>query len=258
MWSIASQQHNKRGAALPAVCFDPCNNAVIEAQASGKSPSLCKWDSKFFSYYAECVACLQQNKSDAGDDTAPDNAFRQLLDYCESLGIAIPEAISTTVVVTVSGRVVTVPISTVLNPASYVSSNNFTMSSSRNLTTSFSPTLPGPTSSPTGISLSNSSSYSQSQGWIAGAVLGSIAGILLLFVTPGLLWYYRRRRRRREHEQQGSFEKPQLHSDCIPRGELDGTQISELEAPAAELKGTEQLPELADTSTQHMGKTSPQ
>ncbi|KAI1749507.1 hypothetical protein F4782DRAFT_305492 [Xylaria castorea] len=90
---------------------------------------------------------------------------------------------------------------------------------------------------------SSSGFHLRNQACIAGAVVGSIAGVLLLVVLPGLLWYCRRRRRGRELQE--PFEKPQLHADCIPRQELDGTQISELQTLPAESKGTEQRPKLA-------------
>ncbi|KAI0533291.1 hypothetical protein GGR58DRAFT_487238 [Xylaria digitata] len=261
MWSIASQQHIKRLQDSSSVCYDVCNNANIEAQSLGKTSLICESDSVFLGLYTECLACLQEQPSEEISSTV-DPALAQYIDYCESIGIAVPKAITTTVVITLDHRIVTIPITTVLGPATDIPSplsSNSTTPSTPNLTASvtqrpsFSPTLPSSASYPTTNTPSlNSSSHAQSQAWIAGVAVGSIAGVILVVVLPGFLWYCHRRRQR--HELPDPFEKPQLHSDCIPRQELEGTQISELEALVAELEGTKQLPELPDTNGKGPGK----
>ncbi|KAI1739737.1 hypothetical protein F4680DRAFT_421387 [Xylaria scruposa] len=249
MWSTASQQSINPRQVSSSECYDVCNNAILEAENSGKSSSLCTSDSVYFANYTTCLACLQEHPSDELSRSL-DNSFAQFNDYCESFGIAVPEAITTTVVATLDNRIVTIPITTVLGYASGTPSPDLTTPSNLSSTTpsahrtSFSSTLINPIASPTDTS-SSESSHSQNRAWIAGAAVGSIAGVLFVAALPGFLWYYRRRRQR--HKLQSPFEKAQLHSDCIPRQELEGTQISELEAPVAELKGTEQLPELPDT-----------
>ncbi|RYC58627.1 hypothetical protein CHU98_g7583 [Xylaria longipes] len=51
-------------------------------------------------------------------------------------------------------------------------------------------------------------------------------------------------------QEEGRYEKPELSAEDVPRqmGELDGAAIVELPVPVPELVGTEQLPQLEDTS----------
>ncbi|KAI1419211.1 hypothetical protein F5Y12DRAFT_779086 [Xylaria sp. FL1777] len=250
MWPVVLRQQFQRRD--NSQCYDLCNDADLEAQSEGKTPSLCDTNSIYFDYYTGCLACLEDYPSQNISNSL-DIAFLQFNDYCESLGIVLPEAITTTVVVTIDNRIVTVPITTVLGATTYVSStfsSNSTTSST--LKASTSPTLTNPTSSPADTSILGSGSHPQSRAWIAGAAVGSIAGALLVVILPGLLWYYHGRRQMRR-EINDPFEKPQLHSDCIPRQELEGAQLSELEAPVAELEGTEQLLELPGANEQHLG-----
>jgi len=96
--------------------------------------------------------------------------------------------------------------------------------------------------------------------WVAGPIVGCVAGIAMI-ASAGLVWMRRRKRRRRESEDGGrgrgdqSAEDPlgkaQLHSECVPRPmtprEMDGGrktfwQLDEMaanEIPAAELPGDE-------------------
>lgn len=90
--------------------------------------------------------------------------------------------------------------------------------------------------------------------WVAGPVVGCVAGIVM--IALGALIWARRRRRRRSDE--GRREQPvaedplgkaQLHSECVPRpmtpSEMDGgrktfwqlDEMSANEIPAAELPG---------------------
>lgn len=58
-----------------------------------------------------------------------------------------------------------------------------------------------------------------------------------------------------------SFEKPQLHSDCIPRPnpcELDNTEIFELPTADPELLGIELFHELPDQRYSHDEGEEPQ
>ncbi|KAI0857446.1 hypothetical protein F4860DRAFT_528111 [Xylaria cubensis] len=150
-----------------------------------------------------------------------------------------------------------IPIITVLGYVSSTLSSHFTTSSNLSPTTpsvqriSFSSTSTGFIASSIGTSSSDSSLLSQDQAWIAGAVVGSMTDILFVVALSGFLWYYRRRRQR--HELQSPFEKAKLHSDCIPRQDLKGTQNSE-ESLVVELKGMEQLPELPDTNKRYSGE----
>ncbi|KAI0202633.1 hypothetical protein F4808DRAFT_68274 [Astrocystis sublimbata] len=264
MLPVLFQQQSKPRQ-MSAVCYDVCNNANIEAQRVGKSPSLCATKSVFISFYSDCLACLQENPSPDTSESV-DEQFRDFNDYCQSVGVDVPEAITTTLVVTIDHRTVTVPLTTVLGVGTYVS-NSTTLSSTaatpfQNSTTtatggtSFSSTLTSPTALPTDTSESNQGSRSLSQARIAAAAVGSVAGAILLIILPALLYHRRRQRQQQRHREQDTFEKAQLHSDCIPRQELDGTQVGELEAPVAELEGTKQLAELPDATGKHPGNAS--
>ncbi|KAH7151910.1 hypothetical protein B0J13DRAFT_251505 [Dactylonectria estremocensis] len=54
------------------------------------------------------------------------------------------------------------------------------------------------------------------EAWIAGPVVGGCAGLLLLV---GVTYLFRRNRAKRASREDagGLYEKPQLHSDCVPR-----------------------------------------
>ncbi|KAI1079530.1 hypothetical protein F5B20DRAFT_167600 [Whalleya microplaca] len=183
------------------------DNAVVEAQAIGKSPDICEPNSLFVQYYTDCLVCSES--SGIGVPTDLSSSIDQYTKYGESIGIDPPVAIATTVTITISGRPLGVPITTVLG-----ASNN-TASSSLN-TTSNSMT-----------SFSNTGTKNPSM-----------------------------RIRQQISKSLHNYEKPQLHSDCVPRPnphELGNTEVAELPAPVPELRGTEVFPELSDTSRENNG-----
>ncbi|KAI0913144.1 hypothetical protein F4823DRAFT_107689 [Ustulina deusta] len=245
MLSIILRQANNS-----SVCYDICDVSFLAAQTIGKDPSICDPDSAFINYYTACLACLQTNPSPDLSATLNNN-FQSFDGYCQSLGIELPAAIVTSVVITISNHPLTIPISTVVGVATYVpsSTRSTALSSIFNASSAAwsgsSKTSLSPSTSPTNSPSEGSDSSSRGPAWVAGPAVGSIAGILLLVILPGFLWYRHRKRLSGFHD---PYEKPQLHSDCIPRQEIEDTQVCELEVPPAELKGTEQLPELADTS----------
>lgn len=102
-----------------------------------------------------------------------------------------------------------------------------------------------------------SSSTEGSKTWIAGPVIGGVVFLLLLL---GLVYYFRRRKRRGNKNgdkmEPMQFEKPQLHSECIPRTdfELEGPSIlpAPTELPAnqelhQELPGDSSFPNQGDS-----------
>ncbi|KIW20773.1 hypothetical protein PV08_01351 [Exophiala spinifera] len=83
---------------VPGACYPWCNNCLLEAQSSGKSPKLCLPGSAFETSLNQCEQCINVHR---GDDTgfvqiAPQ--FQQFLDYCDQYA---------TVVVTTSATVTT-------------------------------------------------------------------------------------------------------------------------------------------------------
>jgi hypothetical protein len=71
----------------PPVCFEDCNNALLEAEASGLTPSLCFADSAFRIHLGRCQTCIDANSDNAPEIWAnvilPD--FQQFLGYCDTL-----------------------------------------------------------------------------------------------------------------------------------------------------------------------------
>jgi hypothetical protein len=72
---------------VPAVCFATCNNCLVIAQQTGKTPALCTPTSAFHSYLAACQQCVAAN-GDATQTTlkryvAPQ--FAQFLGFCDVL-----------------------------------------------------------------------------------------------------------------------------------------------------------------------------
>ncbi|KAJ9498213.1 hypothetical protein H2202_006364 [Exophiala xenobiotica] len=83
---------------VPGACYPWCNNCMLEAQSSGKSPKLCLPGSAFETSLSQCEQCISVHR---GDDTgfvqiAPQ--FQQFLDYCDQFA---------TVVVTTSETITT-------------------------------------------------------------------------------------------------------------------------------------------------------
>ncbi|KAM7198177.1 hypothetical protein V8F33_005235 [Rhypophila sp. PSN 637] len=72
--------------ALPAVCFDSCNDAYLAAQVTGKTPALCHRNSDFYKAENECSDCLASDFSlDLYQLTNALNAmFGQYVDYCRA------------------------------------------------------------------------------------------------------------------------------------------------------------------------------
>ena len=104
-----------------------------------------------------------------------------------------------------------------------------------------------------------------SQSWIAGPVVGSILGVATIFMV---IYCTKRKQKREEWELGGVLPakllprdedeetmalpgKPQLHSECIPRKEMENTQvIPPVELPALEPVGTELLTPRNETNNQ--------
>lgn len=71
---------------IPGACYDECNNCMLEAEATGKTPSLCLSDSAFRELLRECNECIKAHGSAAigpEDNSIPD--FAQFLSYCDSV-----------------------------------------------------------------------------------------------------------------------------------------------------------------------------
>ncbi|KAI2008624.1 hypothetical protein LOZ39_005590 [Ophidiomyces ophidiicola] len=73
--------------ALPAVCYDECNNSVLEAQSKGDPEKLCRKGSAFLTHLDECNRCIrahrQPNHGTFDDILRPD--FESFLNLCKTL-----------------------------------------------------------------------------------------------------------------------------------------------------------------------------
>lgn len=117
---------------VPGACYPWCNNCMLEAQSSGKSPKLCLPGSAFETSLNQCEQCINVHR---GDDTgfvqiAPQ--FQQFLDYCDQFA---------TVVVTTSETVTTStgPGTTATSIASSAISTTVTPKASASTSTSVGP-----------------------------------------------------------------------------------------------------------------------
>lgn len=196
------------------------DDANLEAQIEGKTPSLCESNSKFELKLTECVQCLSSNGQDWRVVLYLDDTLSQYLDYCDEVGV-----VSSNVTSTIDGIPITKTILTTVTSTWIYTAITVTSTASSN-------TLPSNTP------LSDSESESTSKARIAGPVAGTIGGLIVVLAAVLYVW---RRKRRRSREEGGSrlpnqFEKPQLHSDCVPRSkplELEGSEWREpVELPA--------------------------
>lgn len=232
------------------------DNAQTEAQAVGRTPELCDDGSTFQLLYQaclECIAVVNNTNNDVGGYVVSN--FQDYVDYCSPSVQTITAVadvttqgallhFTVTTVVTLSAGVnattgqsevtATVPI-TSLDTVPLTSTNstttplataNSTISSSQTTATN---TNLIPSAEPT----TDINSNPENKAWIAGPIAGSISGVTILVLVAFLL-FCRRRRRRNAMKKPSSDEytdKPQLHSDCVPRAppdELDAGMRHEL------------------------------
>ncbi|KAF7536429.1 hypothetical protein G7054_g4578 [Neopestalotiopsis clavispora] len=218
------------------------HNAQTEAQSVGKSPALCEEGSAFQQSIQECLGCIQVNNPNSTDGSSyVSNAFQQYITYCNISNTV--QRVTATISLTAAGGQV-VPWTTItadititggVNATGASTSTPNTISTSTLLTSANSTVLGSPTSAsnsnliPTAEPTESANPGSGSKAWMAGPVVGSIAGVLVLAI--GAFLWYRRRMARRKPISEEHMDKPQLHSDCVPRplpDELDAGMRHEL------------------------------
>ncbi|KAK8016422.1 hypothetical protein PG993_014611 [Apiospora rasikravindrae] len=230
---------------IPSMCYASCkdytyrlrtDDAYLEAQQEGKGPTLCSGDGPFQQAYAACVACAQEHASQLRtNDTYLAPGFAQYIDYCDMSGVLVTIILSAPV-----GNIILYETKTtrIDIPANFTATVTATTSGLSNIRTAADSTLatisPG-TSTGSGqpTSIPDSGGGRRSQAWIAGPVLGSLAGAAIILVT--VIFLFRRRKKLRIRGDDEPGDKSQLHSDCIPKPELEN---SEKKAPI-ELPGTD-------------------
>ncbi|CAG9937514.1 unnamed protein product [Clonostachys rosea f. rosea IK726] len=198
----------------------PSYNAYILAESIGKTDELCDPNGGFIEGYNACVRCIAdiigESQTTPQDIVMPE--FGQFLNYCSGTN-------STTATTSSPAHVITIYITTILNPSGTAS--------------------PTPTSineqpySTNGLDSSPSASLEASDGGQGSKM-------------PELFFWRRRRTRKKNNLGDADadpepFEKAQLHSDCITKAlsETTGGEIHEMEgswalhAPTAEKPANE-------------------
>lgn len=164
-----------------------------------------------------------------------DDTMGQYLDYCDSLDDTTANATKTvvqTITLLLAGEGRETGITSA--PVTSTSTNTSNSASGSRETGAAGP-------STTSNSIIPSSTESASKVGVAGPVVGSIAGIVVIIIVA--LYIRRRKKRSAQASDSGPpdmLDKPQLHSDCVPRTkptELDASEWrepSELAAPYRE------------------------
>ncbi|KXH25157.1 hypothetical protein CNYM01_12984 [Colletotrichum nymphaeae SA-01] len=254
-----------RIAATRAVLKGPANIDAI-----GKQPLICHKDAHFQTEYEDCINCLHVTVEDSATYISKrvEPRFKEYLDYCNGKPPDWTYAPSQLTVVTrahwgpltdfygelVAGGLQTIT-ATELKPTDSSETGGGWPSSSSTETGN----TPG---------AGDSGPIPGNSAWIAGPVIGVITAIMLLL---GALWFLRRRRHRLVDKEesmatgvaigtrgggysQEEYEKPQLHSDCIPRRmELEGSYPSSPMSPMSEMTANEvAAQELSVPGSQHV------
>ncbi|KAI0408293.1 hypothetical protein F4802DRAFT_549260 [Xylaria palmicola] len=211
---------------IPAGCYDACNNAYLEAQAVGETPALCDRDSTFISYYNGCSNCLSTYMSKEDTETFLRPNFGQWIDYC-GLGTALP---SQTTLVSFTPKpdttVITIETSLDGHRTLWLFTTTFA-----HLPESFSAAKPSSSTIPqiTPVSTSHISvdtpssptspaesgdARQRSLAWVAGPVIGGVAGVVVLLL---LGWLLLRAKRERDTQRR----RCEVHGESVLKAELE-------------------------------------
>lgn len=256
---------------------EPEDQAYLEGQKTGKSVLLCGPQNSFQTLYAGCQLCV----SDAGISqetvkTYLDPKFSLFIDFCKSINQTTSHTTSYTV--TTPPEWLTVEPTTATTVYTVVALDGKTQVTTVTLITNATKTRPdSPARSSITPSLNNTGSTPTSKASSldsgsgnsvssTGIIAGSVVGGCVLIAVFGLMFFYLWWRRRGLRLEAGASppwptaDKPQLHSDCIPKPEVfemdggDEPQVKELDAeqdPRGELQGDEAAVEAAEATAEH-------
>ncbi|KAL7953078.1 hypothetical protein V8C34DRAFT_297911 [Trichoderma compactum] len=239
VWSKDLFVRQDNGGSVPAACFDRCNQALLIASDEGLKSQLCASNSPFLQALDVCSACIKAQGTNPSGGTSSISSLLPFLEFCHLLSY------STLTYTSTNGQITTIVY---LLPTNHAATT--TSSSPRTTTTTSTlapPTSPAPQNTASSPSVS---ATPQSHAWIAGPIVGSIVGLAIVF---GVLFYLWRRQHR--HSKPDPFDprydRAQLHSDDIPKPELDAQANTFHELDARRSDDTPK-PELdAQTNTFH-------
>jgi hypothetical protein len=69
---------------IPGKCYDPCNDAMLEAESTGKTTDLCSTDAAFITLVRACQSCVASFDLPRNSATVLPQ-FQQFLFYCDGL-----------------------------------------------------------------------------------------------------------------------------------------------------------------------------
>ncbi|KAK3315559.1 hypothetical protein B0H66DRAFT_594103 [Apodospora peruviana] len=248
---------------IPAVCYDVCNDAYIEAQREN-STTLCASGSPFQSLYQNCDQCVASN----GQKVYEDPRFAQFVDDCATAPTELTTTIASTSyyttvtrsqwveitaldgVVTSQFLTLTIPLDAVTTIQTVWAMPNTTTSSSTTMLNATMSTSPIPTTTP-------AASSTPSTPTIVGITVGTVIGVAIMLF--GLAYYIRRQKSRGSRDEPssglGMQEKAQLHGDSmkfpetLPQ-ELHGSTL----VPPAELGAGDLSRHYAELAADEPGK----
>ncbi|KAM6487676.1 hypothetical protein HDV62DRAFT_159075 [Trichoderma sp. SZMC 28011] len=259
VWSKDLFARQDNGGSVPAGCFPKCSDALAIAQAQGLKSQLCAPNSAFIEAVDSCSACIKTQGPNPRGGISSISHLLPALEFCHLLSYSTLKYTST------NGQIATIVyLLPTNNAATKTSSSSRTITTSKKTSRATTPSRTSTLAIPTSLAPQNAASSPSVSGihcmwkssgvfafisdiynlaatppshaWIAGPIVGSIVGLAIVF---GVLFYLWRRRYR--HSKPDNFDPAQLHSDCIPKPELDAqtNMIHELDAqpvsPRAEL-----------------------
>ncbi|QYT05213.1 hypothetical protein H0G86_012107 [Trichoderma simmonsii] len=237
VWSKELFARQDDGGSVPAACFGKCSDALLIAQAQGLKSQLCAPNSAFMEALDSCSACIKTQGPNPRGGISSISQLLPALEFCHLLSYSTLKYTST------NGQIATIVyLLPTNNAATKTSSSSRTITTSKKTSRATTPSRTSTLAIPTSLAPQNAASSPSvsatppSHAWIAGPIVGSIVGLAIVF---GVLFYLWRRRYR--HSKPDNFDPAQLHSDCIPKPELDAqtNMIHELDAqpvsPRAEM-----------------------
>ncbi|KAK9414506.1 putative Mid2 domain-containing protein [Seiridium unicorne] len=188
---------------FPPACFTTCNSALQEAQSQGKVPALCASGSTFMADYDDCTSCI----------------FGEYLDYCNITSTWMTVAVS----VTVAGKLTA--LTTLTTHVTGLVQGATTTSTSSGLLVTATNNNASATDLKTSTPTPSPRAEKKNVAWVAGPVVGSLAGCAVLVLAVFLTYRYRRQKIKSQPDE--STDKPQNHFDQtawpLPQ-ELDAAQ----------------------------------